>query len=133
MKYIILEPDLFESVESHAYDFTVTKKDDGALVYKLKYSRDPIWTDYLRGQDCMEAVDDGSGFKFSSLNEEMDYSSFAELNLLLKCIELYEQEYAIKSFPEYKVMKVNEPLRSEVKSSELSSTWKSKLLSPQDR
>ena len=104
MKYIIFEKE--GENKFHAYTFNVAEDKD-ETVYTLDRSNDSRRNDHVRGTNCCKVKDTGDDMIFctATTKRKLDYSTAAELRLMLNCIDAYERECnKTKIFEEYEMV-----------------------------
>ena len=62
-----------------------------ATVYTLKRSNNPVWSDHVRGETIVTAVDDGNNITFDKKFKSVDDTTFVELHILMRFIHTWDK------------------------------------------
>jgi hypothetical protein len=77
--------------EVHDYSIEVEVTTEG-LLFKLIRSNDSNWADDFKGTECLSILNTGDGLVFNEIKRELDYAASAELYILLRFINKYEDQ-----------------------------------------
>lgn len=75
--------------EGHEYTLIRKRTKDNDISYKLKHSKNSIWTELARNKKILKIIDDGNGVsvKFKEgLEFYLDYAQLVELGLAIQGI-----------------------------------------------